>query len=126
MNTILKTAAWLSWLLLLAPVAGANAADAQSSTSAEPGVVERTEAAVVRGAKAAERGVERGAQAAASGVERGAKATGRVVKRGADATARGVERGAQATRRTAGRVSNKLGGSAATPSTAASNPQTSP
>ncbi len=66
-----------------------------------PGVVEKVERAIARGAHAAASGVERGAKATARGLDRAASATAhgvRVaasgVKRGADATVRGVEKAA--------------------------------
>lgn len=62
-------------LLSCLPVAAQNAA----APAPSPSVVERVEAAVERGARAAASGVERGARAAASGVERGAKATSEAV-----------------------------------------------
>lgn len=76
----------------MAMVMGTRAAEAP----AEPGVAQKVEATVVRGAKAAASGIERGARAAASGIERGVKATARAVDRGVSAAASGVARGARA------------------------------
>jgi hypothetical protein len=86
----------------------AQAAD-DAGPAAEPGVVQKVEGAVTRGAHAAAYGVERGVQAAASGVERGAKATARAVQRGAAAAASGVARGARATGEAADRVARRVG-----------------
>ena len=117
MKTTLKFTAIVSSILVLA--AGAHAG---TSESGGPSVVERTENAVVRGAKAAGRGIERGVQATARGVDRGAKATGnglqragnateRGVKRGAEATEHGVKRGAKATSDAVNHVAARIGGS---------------
>ena len=70
---------------------------ASGATTREPGVVERTEKAVVRGAKATANGIDRGIDAAGKGVARGITATTEFVEKGAKATVRGVERGARAT-----------------------------
>lgn len=106
MKTSLHLAMVLSSSLTLAGLAQAGEAAPASSS-----VVGKTEAAVVRGAKAAARGVEHGAKAAAGGVERGATAAAHGVDRGVKATARGVEHGAKATSDAANRVSTKLVGS---------------
>lgn len=58
----------------------------------EPSPVDRTVAAVERGAKATANGIERGAKAAVRGVETGLKAAERGVRRGAEATANAVEK----------------------------------
>ena len=103
MNRVLKTAAALSSVLVLASHADAASTEpTQSATSSASGVVGRVENAIVRAAQAAASGVERGVKAAASGVERGAKAT-----------ARGVEHGAKATASAASRVASKVAGSPA-------------
>lgn len=58
-------------------------AQAEPSQAAEkpPSVIERTGAAIERGAKATANGIERGTKAAAHGVERGAQATGRALSK---------------------------------------------
>lgn len=73
-------------LLSCLPVAAQNAA----APAPSPSVVERVEAAVERGARAAASGVERGVSAAASGVARGARAAASGVERGAKATSEAV------------------------------------
>jgi hypothetical protein len=85
----------------------------RAASSAAPGVVVRTEKAVVRGVKAAASGVERGARAAARGIEHGVKAAEGGVRHGVKAAARGVERGAQATASAAHSVARKVDGSPA-------------
>ncbi len=102
----------VAWMALCLHFGAAAAEAPASGSGAQPGVVDRVEHAVVRGAKAA-----------ASGVERGAKATARGVERGAKATARGVKRGAHATANAASRVANKLGGPAASSPPAQSDKQ---
>ena len=102
MNTVLKAAVGLSWVLILMSHAEAGSPEPAQSTSSASGVVGKVENAVVRGAKAAASGVERGVKAAASGAKRGAKAT-----------ARGVEHGAKATASAASRVASKVAGSSA-------------
>ncbi len=103
--------------------AGAQGNGGTSSNGA-PGVVEKVEHAVERGAhaaasgiergvKAAASGVERGVKAAASGVERGARAAASGVARGVKAAASGVERGAQATSHAVEGVAGKVTGSPA-------------
>ena len=88
-------------LLVLGPI-GANAEEANdsSSTQSVPGFVNKVANAIKRGASAAATGIERGAKAAAKGIEHGAQAT-----------ARGVERGASATDRAAHKAADKIGGS---------------
>lgn len=58
----------------------------------EPTPIDRTVAAVERGAQAAVHGIERGAKAAVRGVEIGLSAAERGVRRGAEATADVVEK----------------------------------
>lgn len=64
---------------------------AAESDSQNPGVVQKVEHAIERGAKAAASGIQRGAKAAAHGVERAASATANGVHTAASATAHGVE-----------------------------------
>src|SRR5437868_128244 len=85
-------------LLGLACTAPCQAAEAAQES---PGVIQKVENAVARGAQAAASGVQRGAKATARGLERAASATAHGVKvaasgvsRGANATARGVEKAA--------------------------------
>jgi hypothetical protein len=108
----------ISLLLLAGNAAGQSTAQSDSAAPAQPGVVERVEQAVVRGAKAAASGVERGVKAATKGIERGAKAAASGVERGVKAAADGVQRGAQATGNAAGSVAAKVGA----PAAAASQP----
>jgi hypothetical protein len=56
-------------------------AESSHATEKSPTVIERTGAAIERGAKAAANGIERGAKATAHGVERGAQATGRALNK---------------------------------------------
>ena len=58
----------------------------------EPTPIDRTVAAVERGAQAAAHGIERGAKAAVRGVEIGLSAAERGVRRGAEATAGAIEK----------------------------------
>ncbi len=113
----LHIATSLSLLFLLMGNAAAQST-ATPAAPAEPGVLEKVEKAVVRGAKAAASGVERGVKAATSGIERGAKAAAIGVERGVKAAASGVQRGAQATGNAAGSVAAKVG----SPAAAASQP----
>lgn len=100
------------WLVLQSAVSAQTTAPARQSAAAEPGVLEKVEQAVVRGAKAAASGVERGVKAA----ERGAKVAASGVERGAKAAASGVQRGANATGDAVQSVAKKVVG----PSAAAS------
>ena len=99
-------------LVLVSNVAAQTATPSRSTAAAEPGVWEKVEKAVVRGAKAAASGVERGVKAA----EHGAKVAASGVERGVKAAASGIERGAQATDNAAQSVAKKVG----TPAKAAS------
>lgn len=92
--------------LLLAALLWAPAAIAQAATPASaPGVVQRAEQAVTRGAQAAARGVEAGAHAAA-----------RAIQHGASVAASGVERGVKAAAGVASSVAGKVtGNQASTP-----------
>ena len=56
-------------------------AESSHATEKSPTVIEKTGAAIERGAKAAANGIERGAKATAQGVERGAQATGRALNK---------------------------------------------
>lgn len=58
----------------------------------EPSPVDRTVAALERGAQSAANGIERGARAAVRGIEIGLSAAERGVRRGAEATANAVEK----------------------------------
>jgi hypothetical protein len=100
------------WLVLQSPARAQTTAPARQPASTEPGVLEKVEQAVVRGAKAAASGVERGVKAA----EHGAKVAASGVERGAKAAASGVQRGAHATGDAVQSVAKKVGG----PSAAAS------
>jgi hypothetical protein len=74
----------LKALLLLAsgsPFVMTAQAESSHATEKSPTVIERTGAAIERGAKAAANGIERGAKATAHGVERGAQATGRALNK---------------------------------------------
>ncbi len=107
-------------LLLSGLLAIASAVEAQSaspvahasSSTAEPGVLQRVEKAVVHGAKAAASGVERGLKAANKGVEHGVKAAAGGVEHGVKAAASGVQRGAEATGGAVKSVAKKVGGPA--------------
>ena len=66
----------------------------------EPSFVDKTKAAV-----------ERGAQATAHGIERGARATGHGIEVGLTAAGHGLKRGAEATSRALHTVANKIRGS---------------
>jgi len=85
--------------LALALAAGGLHAEEKAAAGSpkEPGVVDKAEKAVVRGAKATARGIDRGIEAAGKGVARGVTATTKFIEKGANATARGVGRGAKAT-----------------------------
>ncbi len=71
---LVKSLPCLFLSLALAAAAPTWAQTSAGKSDGSPGVVEKVEQAVVRGAQAAASGVERGAQAAASGVQRGARA----------------------------------------------------
>lgn len=89
--------------LLIAALLCAPAAFAQAAAPASaPGVVQRAEQAVSRGAQAAARGVETGAHAAA-----------RAIQHGASVAASGVERGVKAAAGVASSVAGKVTGSTA-------------
>lgn len=110
MNTLLKTAAPLSAMLILLSHAEAGPKEvAEPAGNTAPGVAVRVERAVERGVKAAASGVEYGVKAAARGVERGAKAAASGIERGVKAAASGVEHGAKATQSAANRVAKKVG-----------------
>lgn len=98
----MKMSLMATTLVAVFVLAGPARAQPASAASATPGVVERVEKAVERGAKAAASGVQRGVKAAASGVQRGAQAA-----------ASGVARGAKATGNAADAVARKVGGSPA-------------
>lgn len=81
MKPLLKT------LLLLAggcPFVMTAQAESSHATEKSPTVIERTGAAIERGAKAAANGIERGAKATAHGVERGVQATGRALNKASE------------------------------------------
>lgn len=97
--------------------------------NAEEGVVDKTGAAVERGAHAAANGVEHGVEAAGNGIKRGAEATAGFVKKGAEAAGhgievglsaagRGVKRGAEATGNALHKAAEKV-----TPSSSSSSDQ---
>ncbi len=112
MPTSARAALLLLWLVLLSPVSAQTTAPARQAAATEPGVLDKVERAVVRGAKAAASGVERGVKAA----ERGAKVAASGVERGVKAAASGVQRGANATGDAVQSVAKKVGA----PSAAAS------
>lgn len=95
MKLIQKTAMTLTLACLML-----NYAAAEDKPASEPGVVNKVEHAVKRGADATVKGVKHGAKAAASGVQRGGKAA-----------AHGVEHGVEATGHALNRVGDKLHGS---------------
>lgn len=64
----------------------------QTARAEDPSALDRTVAAVERGAQATANGIERGAKAAARGIEIGLHATERGIRRGAEATANAVEK----------------------------------
>jgi hypothetical protein len=78
LKPLLKTLLLLASGCLLVMTAQAESSHA---TEKSPTVLERTGAAIERGAKATANGIERGAKATAHGVERGAQATGRALKK---------------------------------------------
>jgi len=93
MNRFRHTVALISAIVLMS--AGAAAAADEPSPkeqNASPGVVDKVEKGVVKGAKATGRGIERAAEATARGVKRGAKAVAKGVKRGAEAVGHAAER----------------------------------
>lgn len=94
-------------LMIVLLCAGHASAQERAASAAAPGVVQKVEDAVVRGAKAAASGIERGAKAAASGIERGTRAAASGVQRGVKAAASGVQRGAEATARAASTAARK-------------------
>ena len=101
MKLIQKTAMTLILASLMLNYAVAEDKSASGSgTGSEPGVVNKVEHAVKRGADATVKGVKHGAKAAASGIQRGGKAA-----------AHGVERGVEATGHALNRVGDKLHGS---------------
>ena len=63
-----------------------------SARAEAPSALDRTVAAVERGAQATANGIERGAKAAARGIEIGLHATERGIRRGAEATANAAEK----------------------------------
>lgn len=111
MKPILYKTTLLITTLILAFSANAHADEpATPANTAEPGVVEKTEKAIIHGAEATAEGIERGAKATVHGIEHTVKAVERGIERGVKATARGVERGAEATRKAAQGVAEKVGG----------------
>lgn len=64
---------------------------------ADDGIVNKTEAALERGAEATAHGIKRGVEAAGNGIKRGAEATRHGIEVGLSATGRGIRRGAEAT-----------------------------
>jgi hypothetical protein len=81
----------LAFFMVLVGLVWLSSCQAAESDSESPGVVQKVEHAIQRGAKAAASGVQRGAKAAAHGVERAANATAHGVHTAASATAHGVE-----------------------------------
>lgn len=79
-----------------------------SAAFADESVVDRTKAAIERGAQATAHGVQRGFSAAGRGIKRGAEATGHGIEVGLSAAGRGIRRGAEATQHAMQRASDKL------------------
>lgn len=77
-------------------------------TLADEGVIDRTEAALVRGAEATVHGIKRGMEAAGNGIQRGAEATVHGIEVGLSAADRGIRRGAEATGRALQKVAEKV------------------
>ena len=78
LKPLLKTSLILASCCLFVMTAQA---ESNHATEKSPTVIERTGAAIERGAKATANGIERGAKATAHGVERGVQATGRALKK---------------------------------------------
>jgi hypothetical protein len=74
-NTIKVAAALLACLVLASYSQAGSTESSGSRAGSTPGVLDKIEHSVARGAKAAASGIERGAQAAGRGIKRGAKAT---------------------------------------------------
>lgn len=91
----------LSTLILGLCLLGAARAD-------EEGVIDKTEAAVKRGAEATARGVRKGVDATTHAVKRGAEATAHGIEVGVSAAGRGIKRGAEATGKALHKAGDKL------------------
>ncbi|HWI78250.1 MAG TPA: hypothetical protein VNS31_03570 [Ramlibacter sp.] len=74
-NTVKLAAALLAGLVLASYSQAGSTGSSDSRGGGKPGVLDKIEHSVARGAKAAASGIERGAQAAGRGIKRGAKAT---------------------------------------------------
>lgn len=64
---------------------------------ADDSIINKTEAALERGAEATAHGIKRGVEAAGNGIKRGAEATRHGIEVGLSTTGRGIRRGAEAT-----------------------------
>lgn len=62
----------------------------------ETGVIDKTEAAIKRGAEATARGVNKGVEVTTQAVKRGAEAAGHGIEVGLSAAGRGIKRGTEA------------------------------
>lgn len=82
----------------------------------EEGVIDKTEAAVKRGAEATARGVKKGVEATTHAVKRGAEATAHGIETGVSAAGRGIKRGAEATGNALHKAGEKLSPSDKSPS----------
>ena len=99
MNKFYRTIAAICTMFATMGVAQAASNEAaDSGPNTVPGLVDKVEKVIERGANAAARGVKCGASAAANGV-----------KLGASAAANGIERGANATANVAHGVAEKVG-----------------
>lgn len=110
-STALVLSSWL-WAACLTPCLAAEP-EAQS-----PGLVQKVEHAIERGAEAAASGVQRGVKAAAHGIERAASATAHGVR----AAAGGVAHGASAAAHGVDVAASKVQGVVAPGSAPASTP----
>lgn len=90
--------------LLLLSVLGLNGI----ARAEEEGVIDKTEAAVKRGAEATANGVRKGVEATTRAVKRGAEATRHGVEVGVSAAGRGIKRGAEATGNALHKAGDKL------------------